>query len=253
MRTTTALRLIDAQPKKAWTVRLTAAGLDGADLATMDMLGEQPRHVAARQSLVREGDPAETVYVLLDGWAARVKSFADGRRQSTALLLPGDVCNLDALYVGCHDYTVLALTACRVAAVSRQQLGSLAASSPNVAVALGWFACVENAIATEWLACIGRRSARQHLAHLLCELQLRMDAVGLAEADGFLLPLTQEEMADAMGLTAVHVNRTVQSLRGEGLIKLDAHHLRILDWPGLQRVAGFHPGYLHLDGIRPLA
>ena len=247
------MRLIDAQPNTAWTVRLSKAGVHGADLAALDTLGEQPRHVGARQSLVREGDSAETIYVLLDGWAARVKSFADGRRQSTALLLPGDICNLDALYAGRHDYAVLTLTACRVATISRQQLGRLAASSPSVAAALGWFACVENANASEWLACIGRRSARQHLAHLLCELQLRMDAVGLAGPDGFLLPLTQEEIADAMGLTSVHVNRTVQSLRADGLIKLDALHLRILDWPGLQRVAGFDPGYLHLDGIRPLA
>lgn len=252
MRMAAALRIADAQPLTPLTTRLTMAGLHGADAAAVERLCDHLRLVPARQSLVREGDAGETIYVLLEGWAARVKHFADGRRQCTALVLPGDVCNLDALHVRAHDYGVVALTPCKVAAISRQQLGDLAAGSSSVAAALAWMLCIDNAIACEWIACVGRRSSRQHLAHLFCELLTRLAAVGEGDMTGFTMPLTQEEIADAMGITSVHVNRTVQGLRADGLISLDAHRLRVLDWPALQRVADFNPGYLHLDGIRPL-
>ena len=244
--------MVDRRPLNRWVARLEQAGLGDADAAALQALCDHVRHVPARQPLVVEGDRTDSVLVLLKGWAARTKQFPDDRRQFTALLVPGDVCNLGALHVRRQDHRVTTLTACDVAVVGRRALGDLAASSRRIAEALGWLACVEQSIADEWLACLGRRSAREHLAHLLCELLLRLSAVGEGERDGFLLPLTQEELADAMGLTPVHVNRTLQSLRTDRLVGLESHRLRMLDWAGMTHVAGFRPDYLHLDGLRPI-
>jgi len=109
---------------------------------------------------------------------------------------------------------------------------------------------VENSILTEWTLCLGRRSADQHLAHLFCELLMRLSAVGRVEDNGFALPLTQEQIADVLGLTPVHVNRTLQQLRKAGLVEVDQGRLTILDWEAIKRRAGFDPAYLRPEGLR---
>ena len=229
------------------------AGLNASEIDALTRAFGPAKTISADRELVREGEEPSHVHVLIDGWAAHQKLLPDGRRQVPALLLPGDVCDIDGLYVRRYDYGVVALTACHVASIGRDTLLGLIDDHPRIGQALTWLAFVENAILSEWIACLGRRSAREHLAHLLCELHARLDAVGRVDGGGYLLPLTQEELSDALGLTSVHVNRTLQGLRSDGLIALESHRLTILDMPALQRAGGFSPDYLHLGGMRPFA
>ena len=227
--------------------RLHRSALVGeAELNALGSLFTVPRPVATGTDLSDGRDRAARLHVLLSGWACRYKTLADGGRQITALLLPGDVCNLDRLYIDDADYTVGMLSDCMVASLDCSAVRGLAARHPGVAWGLGWLGAVENAALTEHTACLGRRSARERLAHLLCELFQRLEVTGFTRENGYALPLTQTELSDVLGLTPVHVNRVLQGLRGEGLITLKGGRLTVLDWPLLCAVAEFNPNYLRL-------
>lgn len=219
------------------------------DLAALERLCANPRQFGGRAELVADGEPQERLHILLDGWACRSRLLADGRRQITTLLLPGDICDLDGLYVRNSDCSVATLTPCSVAAVSRPAIQDLAVRSRDVADALGWLGAVENAMLAERNACLGQRSAEEHLAHFLCELLMRLTVVGRASDFSYTLPLTQEAMADVLGLTSVHINRVLHRLRASELIEQRGNQLEIRDWDSLRRVAGFRPDYLHLEGL----
>lgn len=227
--------------------RLTTLG--DAELGLLLKLCSPARRISAKTDLVVEGDHLDHLHVLLDGWACRFKLLADGRRQITSLLLPGDLCDLDSLYVTKSDYAVGTLTACKIATIDRLALRDLAARHPSISEALGFLMAVDNAMLTERSACLGRRSAREHLAHLLCELLIRLTLVGQASGSGFALPLTQEEIGDALGLTAVHVNRVLQGFRNDGLIEQSARRIIISKWSVVCQTAMFLPGYLHLENV----
>lgn len=229
------------------------ARLGESDLTAIAGLLGDTRSVAADRWLVRQGDSPPVVHVLIEGWAARVRLLADGRRILPALLLPGDVCDLPTAYLRQADHGLMTLTPATLACVDRRALRDLAARRPPVAEALTWLLASDQARTSELVTSIGRRSALEHLAHLLCELHARLLDVGGVEGNGYALPLTHEELADTLGLTAVHISRMLQRLRGDGLISLAAHKLVILDRPGLARLATFHPAYLHLRGTpRPV-
>ena len=221
-----------------------------ADLAAIAALPVDIRNVDANGTIVPEGSRGDRIHVLLDGWAARFKILENGSRQIPALMLPGDMCDIDALHLDRNDCGTMAVTRCTVAVFQRDQLTALFDKHRGVRDAVYRMMSIDNAIATQWTVCLGRRSARERLAHLLCELHARLDAVGHASdgasGRGFMMPLTQEEIADVLGLTAVHVNRTLQGLRSDGLIQLRDHRLTIPDEAALRRVAGFDGGYLHL-------
>lgn len=204
------------------------------------------RGVEANAAIVPEGPRGANLHVVLDGWAARCKMLENGARQIPALLLPGDICDLDALHLDRLNWATLAVTRCTVAAVPREGLLTLMDRYPGLREGVYRIAAVENALGTEWTVCLGRRSARERLAHLLCELLARLQAVRAAGDSGFTLPLTQEEIADVLGLTAVHVNRMLQTLRGEGLVQLRGRRLHVPDTEALRRLAGFDGRYLHL-------
>lgn len=224
--------------------------LDATELGALARLYGDKRHVRAKAELVAQGGAQpRRLHVLLDGWACRYRLLADGQRQITTLLIPGDICDLDALHVRTNDFAVTALTPCTVVTLDSATLRELAMQHPRIGDALGWLGAVENAMLAERNACLGRRSAREHLAHLLCELLVRLTVTGQAKGNGYTLPMTQEEIADVLGLTSVHVNRVLQSLRTEKLIEQRGHSLVICDWSALRQVAAFRPDYLHLEGI----
>ena len=225
-----------------------AADFGASDLSALATLGVELRVVESNATIVPEGPRNGTIHVLLEGWAARVKILENGSRQIPALMLPGDICDIGALHLDRLDWAVSALTRCTVAAIPRDGLNALLDRHKGLRAAIGRMAAVENSISTQWTVCLGRRSARERLAHLLCELFVRLQAVRGASADGFLLPLTQEEIADVLGLTAVHVNRTLQNLRSDGLITLKEYRLYIPDLGALRRLAGFDGNYLHSTG-----
>ena len=223
--------------------------LNEAERVALEQTCGEPRHARAKADLVREGEQSERLHVLLDGWACRFKLLRDGRRQITALILPGEICDLDSLYVQRSDYAVATLTACTVATIDRKALRDLAAQHPGIAEALGFLIAIDNAMLTERGACLGRRSAREHLAHFLCELLMRLTVVGQARGSGYMLPVTQEEIGDVLGLTAVHVNRVLNGLRNDGIIDQKGQNLVISEWSVLRQIAGFRPDYLHLDHV----
>ena len=204
--------------------------------------------VEADQDIVVEGEPSSECRVLLDGFAARYKLLPEGKRQIVSFGLPGDTLDLDALVSGRTDHGAEALSSCTVGLIPHRTLGDLTARHPGIARALWSDSVLDAAIFREWVVNVGRRSAYQRVAHLLCETLTRLRAIGRAEAGepAFAWPVMQSDLGDATGLSVVHVNRTLQKLRGEGLIGPRSDEVTILDWPGLQRAGGFSPDYLSL-------
>lgn len=204
----------------------------------------KPVSVEARGVVCRMGEPVEFYPVILSGWAARCHLFSNGERQITGLLLPGDLAYSSRHATSVAVEEIVALSVCRVALISRRALHDLMEEQPAVADALQAYAAAEYAISNAWLVSLGRRNALERISHLLCELQHRMHQVDAETRNSFTLPLTQSDFADALGLTPVHVNRKLQALRQDRLIRLKSKNIEILDLPVLKASAYFDPGYL---------
>ena len=198
---------------------------------------------------MRPGADANALHILLDGWAARYKIMEEGGRFISALSVPGDICDLAALRVDKLDYGVTMLSAGTVALLPRNRAGALFGTNPGIAEAFWSLALTENAILTEWAASIGRRSASQRLAHLLCELLARITVIGKADGHSYDLPLTQQQLADVLGLTTVHTNRMLQLLRTMNLVTMRHRRVTIHDWAALSAMGGFRSNYLHLETV----
>lgn len=214
-----------------------------ADGVVADALSA-PRPLRPGVDLLREGEATDRIHVLTDGWAYRYKTKRDGVRQVVAVLLPGDCANLDSVAFPRTDYAVRALTPARIATVRRDRLEKLADERSDVARALARAAMAENAVLSQWALRLGRQSAIGRLAHLLCEMSARLGD-GDAPADRFELPMTQELIADTIGLTPVHVNRTMQQLRAGGLIATTGRTVAVPDQARLRVAGEFDPAYLH--------
>jgi CRP-like cAMP-binding protein len=204
------------------------------------------RTVEASSYLVREGDEPRHCAVLLTGFAFRQKITGDGARQIIALHIPGEMLDLQNLYLDVSDHNVQTLTRADVAFVSRTDLQELAAERPAVAHAFFVDTLIDASIFREWVTNVGRRDSRARLAHLLCEFALRLETAGLAEEYQYELPMTQEQLADTLGLTPVHVNRTLKTLDADGLIVRDKRNLSIPNWQRMREVGDFSERYLHL-------
>ena len=198
--------------------------------------------------LVREGDaPRRHCEFISEGFAVRQKLTANGGRQIVSIHLAGDFLDLQHLFLDVADHSVQALTELKVIGVERAALQRAALDHPTIGSALWIDALVDSSVYREWVMNIGRRDARARIAHLLCEVSLRMKSVGLTSAERFELPLTQEQLADAVGLTPVHVNRTLKSLVEDGVVYRDKRYISFTDWNTVAMVGGFNPLYLHLD------
>ena len=197
--------------------------------------------------LVREGETLEHCAVLIEGFVFRQKLTRDGNRQIVSIQIPGDPLDFQQLYLDVADHNVQALTRADVALVPRAAIETLIAERPAVARAVAVNNQVAASIGREWQLNIGRRNARARLAHLLCEFACRMEAQGLAGNHGSELPMTQEQFGDALGLTSVHVNRTLKQLEREGVIRRNGRRIGFDDWDAIRSVAGFSSLYLHLQ------
>jgi len=214
----------------------------------LDVLASQHvRERRARVDIIGEGEKPDNLKLMLKGWACRYKVMEDGRRQIVDFLVPGDLCDLNIYILREMDHSIGAITPVVYAQISREAFEAATEGRTRLMQALWWDTLVSSAIQREWIANIGQRSALERVAHLLLELFHRMEAVGLTDGDRCAMPITQTELADALGLTAVHINRMVQELRGTGLIELSGKTLTILDRDGLTRTAQFNPHYLHLQ------
>ncbi|HEY8617679.1 Crp/Fnr family transcriptional regulator [Phenylobacterium sp.] len=225
----------------------------GAELSPLDeaaLVGaiHDGKRLAARQTVVSEGDRPRDVHVILDGFACRYKILPDGGRQIMAWLVPGDFCDLHVAILGAMDHGIATLTPSRLGTIPPADVDRLSRTSPALSRALWWATLVDEAILREWLVTMGRRPADRQVAHLFCELLVRLQSVGLADGNRIELPITQGDLADAAGLTAVHVNRVVQQLRADGLIDWSDRTLTVHDPRALAEFADFRPNYLHLKG-----
>jgi CRP-like cAMP-binding protein len=230
----------------AFIVRLRQlSDMTDQQLARVEQACAATRTVERRCDVIEEADQ-DCLHVVLEGWAARYHALEDGRRQCSALVLPGDVGDLDRLMLGSVDFGLLALTSCRVALLPVSELRAMVEVDRALRQALWKLMAIENAAANERLLSLGRRTARERLAHLICETAMRLPPDGARPAMSFEFPPTQADLADALGLSPVHVNRSLQLLRKEGAIRLSGGLLTILNWPALCQAAQFSAGYLHL-------
>ncbi len=201
--------------------------------------------------VVRQGEPSRhSCDLILDGFAYRQKLTAEGARQIVSIHLRGDFIDLQHLFLNIADHNVQALTELSVVAIDRCALQELVTARPNVARALWIDALIDSSIHREWVTNVGRRNARARIAHVLCEVWLRMQAAGYADAKGFRLPLTQEQLADVVGLTTVHVNRKLRSLQAEGIVNREGRYITSDDWNALATAGDFNALYLHLNQAR---
>jgi CRP-like cAMP-binding protein len=204
------------------------------------------RTVEPRRDLIREGEGPNSLYLVLDGWACHYRTLEDGRRQIVDFAVPGDLCDLNVFILDQMDHSIGAITKLTVAQIGREDFLQVVTTSPNITTALWWQELVSKSIHREWIVNVAQRTAQERIAHLFCEMFLRLESVGLT--DGFTcdFPPTQSDIADATGLTSVHVNRTIQELRRQGLVALEKQKLTIPDMLALQGAALFNPEYLHL-------
>lgn len=217
------------------------------DKAALQRISKVTRTIAPRRDLIREGEKPQFVHLIVEGWACRYKTLPDGRRQVVAFFVPGDFCDLNVYILKHMDHSLGAITRIAVADISREEMDTLTTNHPRITQALLWESLVNNAIQREWTLNIGQRTAYERISHLLIEMYVRLDTVGLTQNGSCDFPLTQNDLADATGLTAVHVNRTLQELRRDGLIQLERKRLNIPDFRRLSEAAMFNPNYLHLD------
>ena len=196
--------------------------------------------------LVREGEAPDQCAVLLSGFAFRQKLTGEGMRQIVSMHIPGDALDFQHLFLDIADHNVQTLTRADVATIPRNALRNLARSRSAIGNAIFVRTLVEGSISREWVLNVGRRDARSRLAHLLCEFAVRLDVLGLSGDQGYELPMSQEQLGDALGLTAVHVNRTIKSLEADGLITRNRRRISFPRWDALRDLADFSTRYLHL-------
>ena len=205
------------------------------------------RDLKADQDIVRDQDRPSQCCLILEGFAARYKLMPGGRRQIYSFHMPGDIPDLQSLHLQVMDHSLCTLDASKVAFIAHETVRKFIRAHPRIGDIFWRDTLIDAAVFREWIGNVGRREAYGRIAHLLCELYVRFRAVGLANGQAFALPVTQAELADATGMSTVHVNRTLQELRGNRLIRSAKRSVTILDWDGLQTAGEFDPTYLHLQ------
>lgn len=225
----------------------TLGELPAADKSLIKTVLNDIRLVGARKDILREGDRPTHVHLLVSGWCCRYNIVVNGARQITAFLLPGDLCNSRATLLRQMDHGISTLTPAKVAFIAPSDMDELLAR-PLIARALWLAGLVDESALRAWMISLGKRDAAGRVAHLICELFVRLGVAGSTRPDGFDLPLTQEELGDALGLTPVHVNRVVRHLREAGMVSIKNRTVEITDFLKLQKTASFDPGYLHAIG-----
>jgi CRP-like cAMP-binding protein len=217
-----------------------------SDRAELARLSVQATHtIQARRDLISEGDEPRAVYLILEAWGCHYRTLENGRRQILDFAIPGDLCDLNLFILDRMDHSIGAITRLKVAEIGREVLHRIITQCPNITTALWWQELVSKSISREWILNVGQRSGQERIAHLFCEMFMRLESVGLTDGFSCDFPPTQNDISEATGLTAVHVNRVIQELRREGLIVLEQRKLTIPDMLALQRAALFNPDYLH--------
>jgi len=207
----------------------------------------ETRRVPADEVVIRSGEKLNSSMMLIDGWMARSKDLQGGERQVTELHIAGDFADLHSFTLKCLDHDITTLTECTVAIVPHDRIREITERYPHLARVYWLSTNIDGAMLREWTLSLGQRSAISRMAHLFCELYVRLDVIGRTKGNAYELPLTQRELSECLGLTVVHANRTLQELRRRGLVELENRRLTILNRRGLETVAEFDDSYLYLD------
>ncbi len=213
----------------------------------LETLPMQVNVIKDHQDLVREGDQPSRSCLILSGFACTYKITAQGKRQIVSFNLPGDIPDLQSLHLKVLDNSISTISQCRVGFITHEDLRDLCDRYPRIADAFWRETLIDASIFREWVTNVGQREGASRMAHVLCELLVRLRAVDLVEDHACDLPITQAEFADALGFTTVHVNRVLQQMRAEGLIETQGTRLKVPDWEKLKQVGEFDPTYLHLE------
>jgi CRP-like cAMP-binding protein len=213
--------------------------------ALIELGHNRTRTVKARSDIISEGDDPKDIYLITKGWAARYKMLEDGSRQIVGLFVPGDLCDLHVYVLKQMDHSIGSLTALTFARISAREMDDLCDAHPRIVRALWWDALVQSSIQHEWMLSVGQRDAYESLAHLCCEMFFRLRAIGLTQGNSCALPLTQQDIADSLGLTETHVGRMVKKLNQSGAATFSRRRLEIHDMRKLQDAGRFNPNYLH--------
>ncbi len=227
--------------------------LSDEEKAALMRLPMQVQDLRADQDIVREGDRVSRSCLLIEGFACRYKTTAEGKRQILSFHIPGEIPDLQSLHLKTMDHSLQTITRAKVGFITHSDLTDLCARQPRLAGVLWRETLIDAVIFREWVINIGQREAYPRACHLLCEMMTRMRAVGLAQDHTCEFPITQSELGDAMGITNVHANRTLQEIRAAGLISLKGSTLTALDWEGLKKAGEFDDAYLHLENDRAAA
>ncbi|MCS0494007.1 Crp/Fnr family transcriptional regulator [Ancylobacter sp. MQZ15Z-1] len=215
-----------------------------ADFAVLErLICQRAQEAPAHADLVREGESSAGIRMMLGGWACRYKMLVNGRRQLLSFVLPGELCDPYMHLLARMDHSLAALTPVTYAQLGREESERLVHDHPAVARALWIQTMFEIGVEREWTASLGQRVAFQRLAHLFCDIYLRLNMTGIAEDNWCDFPPTQGDIGDATGLSSVHVNRTLQDLRAANLITLTNKRLFIRNLEALKSAALFRPSY----------
>lgn len=225
--------------------------LNHADSEALLALPHRVRWLEPRHYIVREREKATHCAVMISGFSIRHKVVAAGARQIVAVHMKGDPVDLQNSMLGTADHSVQMITAGDVVFIPREPIQQLALDHPRIAIAMWKDTLVDGSIFREWIANVGRRDGVTRLAHVLCEFAVRLKIAGLGEQRDYTLPMTQEQIADVLGLTPVHVNRTLMALEQQGLITRDKRSVTIADWQKLADAGDFDTTYLHLNEAVP--
>jgi CRP-like cAMP-binding protein len=226
--------------------------LSAEDSAAIRQLPHHVRTIQRGHFVVREREKTTHSCLMLSGVCARSKIVGTGHRQIVAVHMKGDMVDLQNSLLEVADHSVEALTTSNIAMIPREEIVRLAEERPQVGRALWLDTLVEGSISREWVANIGRRDARTRISHVLCEFAVRLRVAGLVDGDHYELPMTQEQLADATGLTSVHVNRTIRALETDGLIaRPHPRSIHYGDWRRMAEVGDFDSNYLHLHHLEP--
>ena len=205
------------------------------------------RHFARGEDIVQERSRPKYSTLMLEGFSARYKLTQSGSRQITALHLPGDFVDLHAFPLRLMDHGIMAMSPCRVALVDHGYLTAITEGMPHLTRLFWLQTLIDGAMQRERIVAMGRKSAKSHLAHLFCELFVRLKVVKLTDGYSFNLPLTQQELSDVLGLSIVHLNKTLQTLRRDKVLTFEGEVVTILEWDRLSEIAEFDPTYLSLQ------
>ena len=220
--------------------------LSSLDHQLLDKVVGPVRDVQARTNLIGENEKPTAVRLIVDGFACRYKSLSNGRRQIVGYLMRGDFCDLHVPLLRAMDHSIATLSSCKVVEIPHHHILEMT-KRPALFRALWVATLVGEGTLREWLLNIGQRPAVERVAHLFCELYLRMRSTGLPSEGRFHLPLTQHDVADSVGLSLVHVNRCLRNLSDLDLLTFRSRVVEIIDMERLREFCGFDPNYLHLD------